>query len=92
MEKELIEFPVIIDDTNEVLTLFLNKETAARANQGIEINTINIFTKRERCYYNLESNFTDEEFLRSIINKYQQNILMDQKMQCLIVTQNQKQV
>ncbi|XP_071576315.1 uncharacterized protein [Temnothorax nylanderi] len=33
MESEMIEFPVIIDESNEVITLFLDKETAAKANQ-----------------------------------------------------------
>ncbi|KYN50514.1 hypothetical protein ALC57_00153 [Trachymyrmex cornetzi] len=33
MESDLIEFPVIIDESNEVLTLFLDKETAAKATQ-----------------------------------------------------------
>lgn len=43
-ESELIEFPVIIDESNELLTLFLSKENAAKANQGIKICTISILT------------------------------------------------
>lgn len=37
--ESLIEFPVIINETNEVLTLFLDKETATRASKGIKIPT-----------------------------------------------------
>jgi len=41
-DSEVVEFPVIIDESNEVLTLFLSKEIAARASQGIKIYTYTI--------------------------------------------------
>jgi len=34
-ESEFVEFPVIIDGSNEVITLFLDKQSAEKAAQGI---------------------------------------------------------
>jgi len=34
MEKELYEFPVLIEETNEIVTLFLSQNEMERANQG----------------------------------------------------------
>lgn len=45
MEQQLHEFPVLIEDTNELVTLFLNKEDMKKANKG----KINVLFYRDLC-------------------------------------------
>lgn len=45
MEQQLHEFPVLIEETNELITLFLNNEDMEKANKG----KINVLFYRDLC-------------------------------------------
>lgn len=52
MESEVVEF-LVITSTNEVITLILDKETAAKANQGIKF-----YNPLTLLLYNLKNNLS----------------------------------